>query len=294
MKKRFSLKSTLSAICALALVASLGGCSAATVPEGTTATVAEATPEAVPTEKANMTVLKVGASPSPHAEILQFVKEKLATQGIDLQIKEFTDYVIPNRALDSKELDANFFQHKPYLDDFNKNNGTDLVSAAAIHFEPLGIYGGKSSDLSTISDKAELTVPNDTTNEARALLLLEKQGLITLKEGVGLEATVKDIQKNPHNLKITEMEAAQLPRVLQDVDFAVINGNYAVGAGISDSVLVTEDKDSAAAKQFANIIAVRSGDETREDILALIAALQSDEVKTFLAEKYNATVIPVL
>lgn len=239
------------------------------------------------------TVIRVGASPAPHAEILSAVKEDLAEKGYDLQITEFTDYILPNQALSEGDLDANYFQHKPYLDDFNAKNGTDLVSAGAIHFEPLGIYKGKSEDLANIADSAQIAVPNDTTNEARALQLLQAQGLIQLKEDVGLEATVQDISENPKNIKIVEIEAAQVPRTLPDVDFAIINGNYALEAGVEGAVLLTEDKDSDIAQERANIIAVRSGDESRPEIQALVQSLQSEKVKTFIEEKYGSTVIPV-
>lgn len=235
----------------------------------------------------------VGASPSPHAQILETVSEQLAQKGYQLEIKEFTDYIMPNTALEDGELDANFFQHQPYLTDFNEKNGTKLVSAAAIHFEPLGIYGGKTADLADLPEGAQIAVPNDTTNEARALWLLQAQGIIEVDEQAGLEATKQDITSNPKNVEIVEMEAAQLPRALADVDFAVINGNYAVAAEIADQVLVTEDKDSEAAKQYANIVAVREGDENREDIKALVEALQSDEVKAYIEETFGSTVIPV-
>lgn len=235
----------------------------------------------------------VGASPSPHAEILQAAGSLLEEKGYKLEVKEFTDYVMPNTALDEGELDANFFQHQPYLTDFNEKNGIKLVSAGAIHFEPLGIYGGRTADLSQLPDGAQIAVPNDTTNEARALQLLQAQGILTIDEKAGLEATKQDILENPKNVEIIEMEAAQLPRALADVDFAVINGNYAVSAGIADQVLVTEDKESQAAQQYANVVAVREGDQEREDIKALVEALQSEEVRQFIEEKYGATVVPV-
>ena len=221
------------------------------------------------------------------------MKPVLAEQGVDLQIVEFTDYVMPNKALDAGDIDANYFQHFPYLDNFNAENGTDLVSAAAIHFEPLGVYPGKTTSLDALADGATIAVPNDPTNEARALLLLQKLGYIKLTDGAGLEATPLDIVENTKNLKFQELEAAQLPNVLPDVDLAVINGNYAVGAGIEGTVLTTEDKDSEAAQEFANIIAVRSGDESRDDIQKLVAALESDAVAAFINEKYSGTVIPV-
>ena len=245
---------------------------------------APAAPEAV--------TLKVGASPAPHAEILENIKPLLEKDGITLEIVEFTDYVIPNQALDAGDIDANYFQHLPYLEDFNAKNGTNLSSAGAIHFEPLGLYPGKTASLDDLEEGATVAVPNDTTNEARALLLLQKLELITLKEGVGLEATPLDIVDNPKDLKFNEMEAALLPSVLPDVDLAVINGNYAVGAGIEDTVLTTEDKESEAAKEFANVVAVRTGDEGKAPIQKLLAALQSEENAKFIDEKYNGTVIP--
>lgn len=246
---------------------------------------APAAPEAV--------TLKVGASPAPHAEILENIKPLLEKDGITLEIVEFTDYVIPNQALEAGDIDANYFQHLPYLEDFNAKNGTNLSSAGAIHFEPLGLYPGKTASLDDLEEGATIAVPNDTTNEARALLLLQKLELITLKDGVGLEATPLDIVDNPKDLKFNEMEAALLPSVLPDVDLAVINGNYAVGAGIEGTVLTTEDKESEAAKEFANVVAVRTGDEGKAPIQKLLAALQSEENAKFIDEKYNGTVIPV-
>ena len=237
----------------------------------------------------------VGATPTPHAEILNVAKEVLAEEGYELEIVEFTDYIQPNKMLESKELDANYFQHKPYLDDYNEENKTDLVSIAAIHYEPLGIYPGKTKTLEELKDNAQVAVPNDTTNEARALLLLEAQGLIKLRENAGLKATINDIVENPKNLKIIEIEAAQLARSLPDVDIAVINGNYAIQAGlnVATDALAMEEKDSLAATTYANIVAVRSGDEEREDLKALVKALTSEKVKKFIEEKYQGSVVPV-
>jgi D-methionine transport system substrate-binding protein len=239
--------------------------------------------------------LVIGASPSPHAEILKEVQSILKEKGIELEIKEFSDYVQPNLALEDKNLDANYFQHKPYLDDFNTKKKTNLVSAAPIHYEPFGLYPGKTKSLDALADGATIAVPNDTTNEARALLLLEEAGLIKVKPDAGLNATVKDIIENPKNIKIQELEAAQLARALPDVDFAVINGNYALVAGfnVNKDALVKEKADSAAAQTYANILAVRKGDENREDIKALIDALKSDKVKKFIEEKYNGAVVPL-
>lgn len=202
---------------------------------------------------ADTVVLKVGASTVPHAEILEFVKPMLAEEGIDLQITEYTDYVIPNMAVDSRELDANYFQHLPYLLSFNENNGTNLISAVAVHYEPMGVFAGKTETLEELKEGATFAVPNDPTNEARALLLLEQEGLIKLKEGIGLDATPNDIVDNPMNIQFFEAEAAAVARAIQDVDFAIINGNYALDAGLNVSdALAVESADSEAAQTFAN------------------------------------------
>lgn len=236
----------------------------------------------------------VGASPTPHAEILKAAEEALKKEGYTLEIVEFTDYVQPNMTLESGELDANYFQHLPYLEDFNVKNNTDLVSAGTVHYEPLGIYAGKTKSISELADGATIAVPNDTTNEARALLLLQDQGLIKLKEGVALEATPKDIETNTKNLNIQELEAAQLSRSLSDVDMAVINGNYALDADLKvTDALAKEEADSVAAKTYANIIAVRAGEETSDKTKALIKALQSDEIKEFINGKYEGSVVPL-
>lgn len=245
-------------------------------------------------ESANDNTITVAASPSPHAEILEVAKEVLAEQGINLDIKVFNDYVIPNTATESGEVDANYFQHTPYLDDFNKENGTHLVPVASIHYEPFGIYAGKTNSLDALADGAKVSVPNDTTNEARALLLLEAQGLIKLKDGAGLSATKLDIVENPKNLDIEEIEAAQLPRTLSDVDIAVINGNYAIDAGLSVSdALAVEAQDSEAAKTYANILVVKDGNQENDDIKALVSALESDKVKEFIQQKYKGAVVPM-
>lgn len=240
------------------------------------------------------TVLKVGATPVPHAEILNAVKDKLAKEGIDLKVVDFTDYVTPNLALADGELDANYFQHKPYLDTFNEENGTHLVSAGAIHYEPFGIYAGKSDSLDELADGAEVLVPNDVTNEARALLLLQDQGLLTLKEDAGLTATINDITENPKNLDIVELEAAQLPRSLQDADIAVINGNYAIEAGLKvTDALAVEASDSLAAQTYGNVVAVREGDEESNKTKALMEVLTSDDIKEFIETKYDGAVVPL-
>jgi D-methionine transport system substrate-binding protein len=239
--------------------------------------------------------LTIGATSEPHAEILNHIVPILKEKGIELTVMEFADYAQLNPALKNKELDANFFQHTPYLNDFNSKEKATLTSAVAVHFEPLGLYPGKTKSLDDIKDGDIIAVPNDTTNEARALLLLESAGLIKVKEGVGLNATAKDIIENPKNLKIEELAAAQLARALPDVNLAVINGNYAIQAGlnVAKDALIAEDKDSAAAQSFANIVVVRAGDENREAIKILKEVITSEEVKKFINDKYQGSVIPV-
>ncbi|NLL72071.1 MAG: ABC transporter substrate-binding protein [Clostridiales bacterium] len=236
----------------------------------------------------------VGASITPHAEILEVAKGVLATKGYELEIKEYNDYVQPNLALDFGDLDANFFQHQPYLDEFNESRNLNLVSVAIVHYEPFAIYPGKTKTFEELQDGAQIAVPNDGTNEARALLLLEAQGLIKLAEGVGLSATVIDIVENPKNLEIHEIEAAQLVRSLNDVDMAVINGNYAIQGdlNVAKDAIAVEEKDSEAAEIYGNVIAVRSGDEDREEIKALVEAVTSEEVKAFIESTYEGAVVP--
>ena len=238
--------------------------------------------------------IRVGASITPHAEILNVVKPILAEQGYDLEVVEYTDYVLPNTATESGELDANYFQHQPYLDDFNAQNGTHLVSVAAIHYEPFAIYAGKSDSLENIADGATIAVPNDGTNEARALLLLEAQGLIKLREDAGFTATKLDIEENPKNLDIVEMEAAQLPRVLPDVDFAVINGNYAIQGGLKVAdALASESVESESAQTYANVLVVKEGNENNPAILALVDSLKTEEVRKFIEDTYEGAVVPM-
>ena len=234
--------------------------------------------------------LKVGATPVPHAEILNEIKPLLAKDGIDLQIIEFTDYVKPNLSLNDKEIDANFFQHEPYLKKFAADRKLDLVNLVAVHIEPMGVYSKKLKDIKSVPDGAKVAIPNDPTNGGRALNILAKAGLIKLKDGVGISATVGDIVENPKNLKITEAEAAMLPRTLDDVDLAVINSNFAMEAKLNPTkdALFIEPKDSP----YANIVAVRKGDENRKEIQALKKALTSPEVKKFIEEKYKGAVIP--
>ena len=240
------------------------------------------------------TVLKVGATPAPHAEILEVVKDILAEQGITLEIMNYNDYVQPNNAVEDGSLDANYFQHITYMNDFNAEYGTHLVSAANVHYEPMGLYAGKTTSVDALADGAQVGVPNDATNEARALLLLQDQGLITLKEDAGITATVNDIVDNPKNLEIVEMEAAQLPLRLPDLDLAVINGNYAIDAGLKMAdALAVEAADSAAAEAYVNVLAVKEGRENDPAIQALANALLSDEVKEFIESNYDGAVVPV-
>ena len=205
---------------------------------------------------------------------------------------EYNDYVLPNTALEDGDLDANYFQHKPYLDDFNAENGTHIVGVANVHFEPLGIYAGKTKSLADLKDGAEVAVPNDTTNEARALLLLEQEGLIKLKEKAGLQATILDIEENPLNLKIKELEAAQVARAVSDVDIACINGNYAIEAGLEEAIAL-ESAESEAAETYANLIAVKEGNEDTEKTQALVEAVLSKKVKDFIMDNYKGAVVPV-
>lgn len=242
---------------------------------------------------ASSTVIRVGASPSPHAEILEFAKDQLAAKGYELEIVEFTDYVMPNVALYEGDLDANFFQHTPYLDNYNEQNGTDLVSACKVHFEPMGLYSETLTSVSDVAEGSKVGVPNDPTNEARALNLLEAQGLIKLREGAGLNATPLDIEENPLNLKFVELEAAQLPRNLSEFAIAAINGNYAIEAGILDKVIVNEAADSESAQEYANILAVRNGELETDKTKALVEALTSDETREFINTQYEDQFIPV-
>lgn len=240
------------------------------------------------------TVIKVGATPAPHAEVLEVIKDNLEEEGYTLEIVEYNDYILPNKAVSEGELDANYFQHISYLNNYNEENGTDLVSAGSIHYEPFALYAGTTSSIDDLADGAQIAVPNDGTNEGRALKLLEAQGLITLDPEAGFLATKLDIVENPHNLDIVEMEAAQLPRVLETVDTAVINGNYAIDAGLnlSDAIAIEAD-DSEAAEAYANVVAVANGNEDSEKIQALVNALKSDEVKQFMEETYGGAVVPL-
>ena len=275
MKKRI-----FSTILCLALVAGLAACGGDKPAAG----------------NGELTPITVAASSTPHAQILEKAKDALAAKGFDLQVTEFADYVQPNMVVESGEFDANYFQHIPYLDSFNVEQGTHLVNAGGIHYEPFGIYPGKESDLAKISEGASIAVPNDTTNEARALLLLQDNGLITLKEGVGLNATKLDIVDNPKKLEIVELEAAQISLMKDEFAFVVLNGNYALQAGLSvakDSVAY-ELSDSEAAKTYVNVIAVKEGSETDPGIVALVEVLKSAEIVDYINSTYDGAVVPFI
>ena len=305
MKKLVSL--LLTGALTFGLLAGCGGGNGGTAntPAGNSSTPAGNT-ETTPVESstpagstettpvAEGTVLKVGATPAPHAEILEAVKDILAEQGITLEIVEFNDYIQPNLAVENEELDANYFQHITYMNEFNVSDSTHLVSAAEIHYEPFGLYAGKTASIEELADGAQIAVPNDTTNEARALLLLQQEGLITLKEGAGITATKADIAENPKNLDIVELEASQIPSRLADVDLAVINGNYAIDAGLKVAdALAVESADGEAAQAYVNVLTVKEGHENDPAILALVDALKSETAKAFMEETYEGAVVPM-
>ena len=292
MKKLVSL--LLTGALAFGLLAGCGGgAGTAETPAGNTNTPSAETPSAE-TPAGETVTLRIGGTPAPHVEILEQVVPILAEQGITLAITTMNDYNTPNDAVEDGSLDANYFQHITYMNDFNDQNGTHLVSAAEVHYEPMSLYAGKVSSLDELADGALIGVPNDATNEARALLVLQQEGLITLREGAGITATINDIVDNPKNLQFSEMEAAQLPLRLADLDMAVINGNYAIDAGLSmDDALATESADGEAAQAYVNVLAVKEGREDDPAIQALAAALCSDEVKTYIEENYNGAVVAV-
>ena len=237
--------------------------------------------------------ITVAASATPHAEILEEAKTLLKDKGYELEVKVFDDYVQPNNVVESGEFDANYFQHVPYLEQFKEQKGTHLVVAGKIHYEPFGIYPGTKKDLKDIAKGDKIAVPNDTTNEARALLLLQDNGIIKLKDGAGIKATVNDIEENPNNIEIVELEAAQVPRVVNEVAYVVLNGNYALEANytVKKDALAYEKSDSEAAKTYVNVIAVKEGNENSEKIKALVDVLKSDSIKKFIDEKYDGAVI---
>ena len=282
MNKKF-----LSLILALALSASLTACGSSGTTETTDDTDSGDTTETV--------TLKVAASPTPHAEILEQVKPILAEQGIDLVITEYGDYIVPNTAVDEGDEDANYFQHTPYLEQFNAENGTDLVSVGKIHYEPMGIYAGKTASLEELPDGATIADPNDATNEARALQLLAAQGLIEIDPEAGLNATPTDITSNPKNLEFTELDAAMIPNTIEEFDLNVINSNYALQAGLNpaEDALASEDAASDAAQTYANIVAVKAGHENDPAIVALVDALHSEEIQEFINTTYAGSVLPI-
>lgn len=285
------------------VVTALTGCTgaskqstAASPKEETSASTSEQPKESTEAEHttADKGKITVAASATPHAEILEAAKPILAKEGWTLEITIFDDYVLPNEVVESGEFDANYFQHIPYLDSFNKEKGTHLVNAGGIHYEPFGIYPGKKKSLEEIAEGDVIAVPNDTTNEARALLLLQDNGIIQLKEGVGLEATVNDIVENPHNVKIEELAAEQIARVAPEVSYIVLNGNYALQAGysVAKDAISYEKSDSEAAKTYVNVIAVKEGSENKEGIQALVKVLKSEEIKEYIQKTYDGAVIP--
>ena len=291
MKKLLAL--TLALVLCLGLAACGGGTSTDTDTNADTSSDADTNGDA--TANGETITLTVGATPNPHAEILAQVKDDLAAEGIDLVVKEYSDYVVPNTAVEEGDLDANYFQHTPYMEKFNEENGTHLVSVGKIHYEPIGIYPGLTKTLEELPDGATIAVPNDATNEARALQLLAAQGLIELKEDAGLNATPNDITSNPKNLQFKELEAAMLPQTASEVDLSVINSNFAMEGGMNPATdsLASEDADSEAAQTFANIIAVKEGHENDPAIQALVKALQSDKVKEYIEKTYSGAVVAV-
>ena len=301
-------RKVLALACTLALSAGLlAGCGSSTdttaeaestvaAVESTEAAEAEST-EADSSEPAaeveSIGTISVAATRVPHAGILEAAKDLMAAEGWDLEIVEFTDYVQPNEVVESGDVDANYFQHVNYLNSYNEEKGTHLAIAGKIHYEPLGLYPGKQSDLAAITDGAEIAVPNDTTNCARALLLLEAEGLIKLDPEAGITATENDIVENPHNIKIVPLAAEQVARTLEDVDFGVINGNYAMEAGLTSADAVAlESADSEAIQQYVNVVAVKEGNENNEGVQALVKILKSDEIKDFINENYKGSVVP--
>lgn len=296
------MKKLLSILLCAALVLGLAACGTAAsdptdAPESEAPASDAPATDAAETPSGELEKIVVGASSTPHAEILEAVKGELEALGYELEVTIFDDYVMPNLALADGEIDANYFQHEPYLLNFNAENGTELVSAAAIHYEPMGIYGGSKSSLDELAEGDIIAVPNDGTNEARALLLLQDQGLITLKEGIDAStetATILDIAENPKNLEIVEMEAKNIPHSLPDVAFAVINGNYALQAGLTgNDALASESADSDAAQTYANILAVRAGEEDSAKTQALVTALTSETCRQFIEETYSGAVVPI-
>ncbi|MEE3452873.1 MetQ/NlpA family ABC transporter substrate-binding protein [Dialister sp.] len=270
-------KAIIASLAALAAVGFIAGCGGEKAPAKSAAA----------SSAAKAVSIKVGVSPVPHAEIVNVVKDKLAKEGVNVELVEFNDYVQPNLALNDKSLDANFFQHKPYLEEFCKSRNLKLVSIGAVHLEPMGVYSNKIKDIKALPEGAHVAIPNDPTNGGRALLVLQSAGLIKLKEGAPITATPQDIASNPKNLKFSELDAPQLPRALEDADIAIINSNFALAAKLDPkNAIYTEGADSP----YANIVAVRAGDEKRPELQKLMKALQSKEVKDFIEKKYGGSV----
>ncbi len=290
MKKLLAL--TLALVLCLGLAA-CGGGTTSTDTNADTSSDADANGDTATTGET--ITLTVGATPNPHAEILAQVKDDLAAQGIDLVVKEYSDYIVPNTAVEEGDLDANYFQHTPYMEQFNEENGTHLVSVAKIHYEPMGIYPGTAKTLDELKDGDTIAVPNDVTNEARALQLLAAQGIIELKADTGLNATPNDITSNPKNIQFKELEAAMLPQTVSEVALSVINSNFAMEGGLNPATdaLASEDADSEAAQTYANIVAVEEGHENDPAIQALVKALQSDKVKEYIEQTYSGAVVAV-
>lgn len=290
MKKLLAL--TLALVLCLGLAA-CGGSPTSTDTNADTSSDADTAGDAAATGET--VTLTVGATPNPHAEILAQVKDDLAAEGIDLVVKEYSDYIVPNTAVEEGDLDANYFQHTPYMDQFNTENGTHLVSVAKIHYEPMGIYPGTAKTLDELKDGDTIAVPNDVTNEARALQLLAAQGIIELKDDAGLNATTNDITSNPKNIQFKELEAAMLPQTVSEVALSVINSNFALEGGLNPATdaLASEDADSEAAQTYANIVAVKEGHENDPAIQALVKALQSDKVKEYIEKTYSGAVVAV-
>ncbi len=286
-----SLKGKAVAVAAVATLAvaglALAGCSAP---------ASSGSPESASGAADADKVIRVAATPAPHAEILsEAVKPLLESEGYTLEVVEFNDYVQPNTVTEAGEVDANYFQHRSYLDTFNEENGTHLVEAGGIHYEPFGLYAGKTASLDALADDAQVALPNDTTNEARALLLLQQEGLIKLADGAGITATPQDVVENPKNLQFVEVEAATIPRILDDVDIAAINGNYALDAGLSvaDDALAIEDAASDAAQIYTNVIVVPEGKQDDAKVKALVDALHSEAVRSYIDATYNGAVVVV-
>ena len=290
MKKFLAL-----ALCAILCLGLLAGCGTAS-PEPTEAPAEGSETPAEGTPSGELETITVGATAVPHAEILEAVRGELETLGYELKVEIFTDYILPNTSLDDGSLDANYFQHGPYLENFNAERGTDLVNAAAIHYEPMGIYPGSKTSLDEIADGDTIALPNDGSNETRALLLLQDLGYITLADGIDASsnATVEAIVDNPLNLEITEMNAENIPHILADVAFGIINGNYALQADLTgDDALASESADSDAAQTYANIVACRNGDENSDKVQALITALTSETCREYIESTYNGAVVPI-